>query len=52
MKPPEAWAYGISLAARDWAQAVRLREPPSYPEGTCFFAQQAAEKALKAYACY
>jgi HEPN domain-containing protein len=42
------WA---ELAERDLQKARRLGEDPPYPEGMCFYAQQAVEKALKACCC-
>lgn len=46
--PMEMWA---GLAERDLEKARRLAEDPPYPEGVCFYAQQAVEKALKACCC-
>ena len=47
--PVEFW---LGLAADDLAQAKRLAEHPPFPPGVCFHAQQAVEKALKAYLCF
>ena len=49
MSQPEAVDLWMQLAQRDLAKARRLGQPPPFPEGVCFYAQQAAEKALKAY---
>jgi len=51
MSQPEAVDLWMQLAQRDLAKARRLAQPPPFPEGVCFYAQQAAEKALKAYCC-
>ncbi|MGC9320222.1 MAG: HEPN domain-containing protein [Armatimonadota bacterium] len=51
MRQPDAVGLWMQLADRDLQKARRLAEPPPFPEGVCFYAQQAAEKALKAYCC-
>jgi HEPN domain-containing protein len=49
MRRPKGAAFWMSLARRDLGQAERLAAPPPFPEGVCFHAQQAGEKAVKAY---
>lgn len=39
----------LRYAEQDFVAAERLLEPPALPGTVCFHAQQAAEKALKAY---
>ncbi len=51
MTQPDPAALWAQLAERDLQKARRLAEPPPFPEGVCFYAQQAAEKALKAVCC-
>lgn len=48
---PEAVQMWAALAERDLQKARRLAEDPPYPEGVCFYAQQAVEKAFKACCC-
>ncbi len=51
MTQPDAVQMWLELADRDLQKARRLAEEPPYPEGVCFYAQQAVEKALKAQCC-
>lgn len=51
MTQPDAVQMWVELAERDLQKARRLAQEPPYPEGVCFYAQQAVEKALKARCC-
>ncbi|MFW6156288.1 MAG: HEPN domain-containing protein [Armatimonadota bacterium] len=51
MTQPDAVEMWAELAERDLQKARRLAEEPPFPEGVCFYAQQAVEKALKACCC-
>jgi HEPN domain-containing protein len=51
MTQPDPAALWAQLAERDLQKARRLAEAPPFPEGVCFYAQQAVEKALKALCC-
>lgn len=51
MTQPDAVQMWTELAERDLQKARRLADVPPYPEGMCFYAQQAVEKALKACCC-
>jgi len=52
MTLPEPVVFWLDTARRDQGKARRLADPPMFSEGACFCAQQAAEKALKAYLCW
>jgi HEPN domain-containing protein len=51
MMQPDAVQMWAGLAERGLKKTLRLAEDPPYPEGVCFYAQQAVEKAPKACCC-